>query len=152
MSKRLQGISGNVYLKDLFLDLCSLLSTSTTWWSRFPTAAKLISLQMMLHQLYRIIHTPNDYDTLQSDINRVSSCLTSKYLSLNSNKCCCLLLSCKRSLSIPLLTLTLVVAPLTQVRSYKYLGVLITSNLMPTLSDELQPCSDLDCKSHQPTY
>ena len=67
--------------------------------------------------LYQIIYTPNDYNSLQSDINAVSSCLTSKYLSLNASKCCCLLLSRKRSLSIPLPSLTLGATPLAQVSS-----------------------------------
>ena len=80
--------------------------------------------------LYRIIYSPSDYDKLQFDINAVSSCLTSKYLSLNARKCCCLLLSRKRSLSIPIPTLTLGDDPLAQVDSYRYLGVLITSNLV----------------------
>ena len=53
--------------------------------------------------------------------------VTSKLLSLNSNKCRCLLFFCKRSRSIPLPSLTLGDAPLTQV---SYLGVLITSNLV----------------------
>ena len=79
---------------------------------------------------YRIIHTPNDYVSLQSDINAVSTCLASKYWNLNVTKCCCLLLSRKRTQSIPIPTLTLNGASLAQVSSYKYLGVLITSNLM----------------------
>lgn len=80
--------------------------------------------------LYRIIYTPHDYVSLQSDINAVSTCLASKYLSLNATKCCCLLLSRTRIHSIPIQSLTLNDAPLAQVSSYKYLGVLITSNLM----------------------
>ena len=80
--------------------------------------------------LYRIIYTPNDYVSLQSGISAVSSCLVSKHLSLNGSKCCCLLLSRERTHSIPIPNVTLNDAPLPQVSSYKYLGVLITSYLM----------------------
>ena len=80
--------------------------------------------------LYRTIYTPEDYDILQSDINAVNSCLASKHLSLNASKCCYLLLSRKRVHSIPPPNLTLSDTPLKNVSSYKYLGVLITSNLM----------------------
>ena len=87
---------------------------------------------MTLHYIEPLIlfYTPSDYDHQQSDINAVSSCLTSKYLSLNASKCCCLLLSRKRLLSIPLPSLTVGDASLTQVSCYRYLGVLITSDLM----------------------
>ena len=54
----------------------------------------------------------------------------SKYLNLNSGKCCYILLSRKRTHSISLPTLMLNGAHLARVTSYKYLGVLITSNLM----------------------
>ena len=80
--------------------------------------------------LYRIIRSPDDYIFLQSDVNAVSSCLTSKYLNLNISKCCYLLLSRKRCHSIPPPNLTLNNAILARVTSYKYLGVLITTNLM----------------------
>ena len=68
--------------------------------------------------LYRIIYTLNYYASLQSDISAVSTCLASKYLNLNVTKCCCLLLSCKRTQFIPIPTLTLNDAPLAQVSSY----------------------------------
>ena len=90
----------------------------------------VIILYETIIALYRIIRTPNDYVSLQSDINAVSTCLASKYLNLNVTKCCCLLLSRKRTQSIPIPTLTLNGASLAQVSSYKYLGELITSNLM----------------------
>ena len=80
--------------------------------------------------LYRIINSADDYERLQDDINAVSSCLAAKHLNLNSGKCCYLLLSRKRALSIPPPTLLLNGDHLVSVASYKYLGVLITSNLM----------------------
>ena len=80
--------------------------------------------------LYRIINSSDDYSKLQIDIDAVSSCLASKHLNLNVSKCCSLLLSRKRANSIPPPTLTLNGAPLSHATSYKYLGVLITQDLM----------------------
>ena len=57
--------------------------------------------------LYRIINSPEDYASLQSDIHAVNSCLMSKYLNLNSGKCCYILLSRKRTHSISPPTLML---------------------------------------------
>ena len=80
--------------------------------------------------LYRIIRSSVDYTILQKDITAVSSCLGSKHLELNASKCCYLLLSRKRSHSIHPPVLMLNDVPLKHVSSYKYLGVLITSDSM----------------------
>ena len=80
--------------------------------------------------LYRIIRSSVDYTILQKDITAVSSCLGSKHLELNASKCCHLLLSRKRSHSIHPPVLMLNDVPLKYVSSYKYLGVLITSDSM----------------------
>ena len=66
---------------------------------------------------------------LQDDIQAVSSSLASKHLSLNNNKCCYMLLTRKITLSIAPPLLIINGNPLLRVTSYKYLGVLITSNL-----------------------
>ena len=66
--------------------------------------------------LYRIINSADDYERLQDDIHAVSSCLAAKHL--NSGKCCYLLLSRKRTLSIPPPTLLLNGAHLVSVTSY----------------------------------
>ena len=75
--------------------------------------------------LYRVTFSPDDY------IDVVNAYLTTKYkhLTLNPSKCCHLFLSRKCSLSIPPPCLTLDSSPLSCVTSYKYLGVLITSDL-----------------------
>ena len=91
---------------------------STTWCGRFPMAAKLISSQVTLH-----------YTGPFTSLITTTACNHTLMQSAHV-KCCCLLLSRKRSLSIPLPSLTLGAAPLAQVSSYKYLGVLITSSLM----------------------
>ena len=80
--------------------------------------------------LYRDINTADDYVQLQEDINAVSAFLTLKHLNLNTSKCCHLLLTRKRAHSVLPPVLTLDDVPLASVTSYKYLGVVITSDLM----------------------
>ena len=80
--------------------------------------------------LYRIINAPDDFAGLQLDIDAISYRLKSKYLDLNPSKCCFLMLTRKRSLSITPPTLMLNGNSLKRVYEYKYLGVLITSDLM----------------------
>ena len=80
--------------------------------------------------LYRIIRSSNDYSILQADINAVNDCLTGKFLTLNPCKCSHLFISRKRTYSIFPPSLTLNGYKLACVTSYKYLGVLITSDLM----------------------
>ena len=80
--------------------------------------------------LYRIIRSINDYSALQADIDAVSDCLAGKLLTLNPSKCCHLFISHKRIYSISPPCLTLNGQELARVSSYKYLGVLITSDLM----------------------
>ena len=80
--------------------------------------------------LYRIITNPDDYLTLQADVNAIKSTLTTKYLTLNLKKCCCLFISRKRVHSIPLPCLTLGHSLLAHISSYKCLGLTITSDLM----------------------
>ena len=50
--------------------------------------------------LYRCISSPADYTVLQSDITAISVWVSNNFLSLNSNKCCFMLISRKRSCSI----------------------------------------------------
>ena len=78
--------------------------------------------------LYRIINSADDYGRLQDDIHAVSFCLATKRLNLNVASY--LLLSQKRSHFILPPILLLNGAHLASVTSYKYLGVLISSNLM----------------------
>ena len=80
--------------------------------------------------LYRTIKSPEDYTALQSDIDAIGNCLDAKFLTLNATKCRYLLISRKKLHSIPPPPLTLNGSPLTRVTSYRYLGVLITSDLL----------------------
>ena len=80
--------------------------------------------------LYRCISSPADYTVLQSDITSISMWVSSNFLSLNSNKCCFMLISRKRSCSIA--PPTLYIDPetaLQQVNTVKYLGIQLTADL-----------------------
>ena len=73
--------------------------------------------------LYRIINSVSDYTALQGDINSISSFMDHKHLNFNVDKCRVMLISRKRSNSIPPPPLYLNTAELIHVTSYKYLGV-----------------------------
>ena len=81
--------------------------------------------------LYRIINAPDDFAGLQLDIDAISYRLKSKYLDLNPSKI--MLLSHVNSKKIPLYHTTHANVErynsLKLVYEYKYLGVLITSDL-----------------------
>ena len=78
--------------------------------------------------LYKQIKCSEDYQQLQMDIDKISSWVDHNNLSLNPAKCKTMLLSRKRNLSHPP-QLLLNKAPLEQVEAFKYLGVLISSDL-----------------------
>ena len=100
----------------------------------------LLPTSMTLYIKYRTITSADDYTALQEDIDAVSSCLASKHLNLNNNKCCFMLLSRKRThtVSPPLMTINGALLAHVQI-SYKYLGVLITTDLMWT-THETKAC------------
>ena len=78
--------------------------------------------------LYRPIHSPTDYQALQADIDALSDWILAHKLQFNCDKCKCMLVSRKRD---PIMPITLLVnsQPLERVYSYRYLGILLTSNL-----------------------
>ena len=78
---------------------------------------------------YRIIKSPSDYAVIQEDVDCVSSFMSSKLLEFSANKCRVMLISRKRSKSTPPPPIYLNGTVLSQVTSYKYLGVTITHNL-----------------------
>ena len=63
-------------------------------------------------------------------MNAINSCLAAKHLTLNSQKCCYLFISRKRTSSIPPPCLNIGNLPLARVSKYKYLGITITADLM----------------------
>ena len=79
--------------------------------------------------LYQIIQSPEDYLLVQHDINAVSEWITANYLALNYRKCCHLLFSRKRSPTLPVAPLEVNGNFVKQVNEYKYLGVILTSDM-----------------------
>ena len=79
--------------------------------------------------LYRTIRTTSDYMLLQRDVHSVSGCIKSKRLQFNPKKCKVMLISRKKTNSLPPPPIVLDETELQRVHSYRYLGVTLTSNL-----------------------
>ena len=79
--------------------------------------------------LYRVIKSPADYNLLQDDVNSVSNIITAKYLHFNKIKCRTMLITRKHTKTCQPPPLLLDGTILSQVSSYKYLGITITSDL-----------------------
>lgn len=78
--------------------------------------------------IYRNITSPSDHVILQSDLDNISSWCDTWLMKLNTTKCKFMRISRHASDATPTVY-SLNDAPLTQVSSYKYLGVHITDNL-----------------------
>ena len=78
--------------------------------------------------LYKVIQTLTDFNDLQNDVNMLVQWISDRMLKLNVKKCKSLLVSRRR---IPVCSRSVLVngQPLEKVQSYKYLGVLISSDL-----------------------
>ena len=77
--------------------------------------------------LYMPINSPSDYTKLQNDVDTLVSWISHQYLTLNPAKCKAMLISNKKSYAPPSITINQ--TPIESVREFKYLGVLLTSNL-----------------------
>ena len=78
--------------------------------------------------LYKPVKSPEDFRHIQSDIDCISDWVSCNNLTLNPNKCKTMIISRKRnSVSPPHLILN--GTPLEQVNTFKYLGVLLSSEL-----------------------
>ena len=135
----------NMWLSEvlhLLTHLCSQEFHKALYWVRYYSLFILMmhvsSLQLSENSvlnlyaddmlLYKQIKCSEDYQQLQMDIDKISSWVDHNNLSLNPAKCKTMLLSRKRNLSHPP-QLLLNEAPLEQVEAFKYLGVLISSDL-----------------------
>ena len=79
--------------------------------------------------LYRTISSPEDFVTLQEDINKVGNWSSSNFLTLNRAKCKFMTISCRRTVSSPPTSLLLDGHPLDKVETFKHLGVLLSHHL-----------------------
>ena len=79
--------------------------------------------------LYRPISSKEDYVALQSDIDALSNWTTRNFMTFNTTKCKFMLISRKRSHYVPTTPLSLNGCILEKVPSFKYLGMIISSDL-----------------------
>ena len=77
--------------------------------------------------LYKAISTQSDYQSLQDDVDRVQEWVNVNYLTLNTSKCKSMVVSRRRNQHVTQLQLGNDV--LEQVDTFKYLGVLLSSDL-----------------------
>ena len=78
--------------------------------------------------LYKIVKSQQDLEQLQSDIDKIHSWVNSNHLTLNPAKCKFMFVSRRRNPIQPL-SLKLNGLPLEQVENFKYLGVLLSSDM-----------------------
>ena len=78
--------------------------------------------------LYRPLCEPDDLHLLEQDISSVSDWVNTNNLSFNVSKSKYMIITRKRKLSLPT-QLSIGISEIERVGSYKYLGVLISSNL-----------------------
>ena len=77
--------------------------------------------------LYKVTSSNADYIHLQHDIDRIQNWSSDNLMSFNVSKCKCMLISHKTHMNYPSLTLS--GEYLEIVQCYKYLGILLSSNL-----------------------
>ena len=78
--------------------------------------------------LYKPVGRPEDFNHLQIDIDHMRVWVSNNHLALNSDKCKVMMISRKRN-PVPPPQFILQDTPLKQVEDYRYLGVLLTSDL-----------------------
>ena len=79
--------------------------------------------------LYRTISSRSDFNLLQNDIDAISNWASSNFMTFNESKCKLMQISRKRNPTTPISPLLLNGSQLETVPSFKYLGVLISSDL-----------------------
>ena len=92
--------------------------------------------------LFHAIESQEDFHLLQSDVSIIDDWVQKNYLTLNSGKCICTVISRKRRLTNPG-TLYLGDVPLEQVQCFKYLylGVILSSDLSFSQHIRVYTCS-----------
>ena len=79
--------------------------------------------------LYKTISSTADYAELQQDIDLIYGWSTANLMTFNVSKCKCMLVSRRRNTICPPINLKLKDHQLDNVQSYKYLGLLLSSDL-----------------------
>ena len=79
--------------------------------------------------LYRIISSRSDFNLLQNDIDAISNWASSNFMAFNESMCKLMQILHKRNPTTPISPLLLNGLQLETVPSFKYLGVLISSDL-----------------------
>ena len=79
--------------------------------------------------LYKTISSTADYAELQQDIDLIYGWSTANLMTFNVSKCKCMLVSRRRNTIRPPINLKLKDHQLDNVQSYKYLGLLLSSDL-----------------------
>ena len=96
---------------------------------RFIADTKCLGLLPQL-LLYREISCPDNYAKIQSDVNNLSTWVNINNLTLNGSKCMYMIISRLKWNSVVAPVLTLYNNSIKKVSSYKYLGVIITDDLL----------------------
>ena len=79
--------------------------------------------------LFRLISQQEDFTTLQRDVMAIEQWVLDNHLTFNTSKCSYMMLSRKRFPTTPLHPLMLSGLHLNKVECFKYLGVLLSSDL-----------------------
>ena len=79
--------------------------------------------------LYRAIHSENDINIIQSDLNNIVEWCNTNKMSLNPDKCKVMRLSRRRSADRCQPSYNIFNRPLAVVQNYKYLGIMISSDM-----------------------
>ena len=90
------------------------------------TGSKLVAYADDL-LLYKPVESNADYNRMQEDVTTIDHWMSHNFLTLNATKCKHMVITRSRTHQCP--QLFLAGQPLDCVQSYKYLGVIITSNL-----------------------
>ena len=83
------------------------------------------AISILYADLYRPIWTSQDYDMLQGDVDALQAYASDQYMTFNRSKCKFMLVS-RSTLSDPIISLYGL--PLETTTTFKYLGVLLTSD------------------------